>query len=57
MAKEVATFQAAREKMTDEEEANEIDGLRKQLGMLLRKKKKTEGPHEFDTAEEADINK
>ena len=31
IAKEVAKFQAAREKMTDEEKADKIEGIRKQL--------------------------
>ena len=44
IAKGVAKFQAARAKMTNEEKAEEVDGVRKQLGMLPRKKKKPEGP-------------
>ena len=52
---EVAKFQAARAKMTNEERVNEIDGLCKQLVMLPRKKKKPEGPYEADTTEEADM--
>ena len=51
ISKEVAKFQAARAKMTNEEKADEIDGIRKQLGMLLRKKKKPEGPYEVDRTE------
>ena len=41
--------------MTNEEKADEIDGVRKQLGMMPRKKKKPEGPYEVDTTEEADM--
>ena len=52
---EVAKFQAARANMIDEEKSKKIDGVRKQLGMLPRKKKKTEGPYEVDTTEEADM--
>ena len=54
---EVAKFQAARAKMTDEEKAEEIDGARKQLGILPRKKKKPKGPYEVDTTEESDMTK
>ena len=48
IAKEVAKFQAARAKMTNEVKADERDGVHKQLGMLPRKKKKPEGPYEVD---------
>ena len=41
--------------MTDEEKADKIDGVRKQLGMLPRKNKKPEGPYEVDTTKEADM--
>ena len=62
---EVAKFQAARAKMTNEEKADEIDGIRKQLGILPKNKKKpdmkppvvAEGPYEVDTTEEADMIK
>ena len=57
VAKEVAKFQAARAKMTYEEKAEEIDGARKQLGILPMKKKKPKGPYEVDTTEEADMTK
>ena len=54
---EVAKFQAARAKMTNEEKADEIEGVRKQLGMMPRNKNKTGGPYEVDTTEEADMTK
>ena len=54
---EVAKFQAARAKMTDEEKVEEIDGVQKQLGILRRKKKKPDGPYEVDTTKEADMTK
>ena len=53
--KGIAKFQAARANMTDEEKAEEVDDIRKQLGMLPRKKKKPEGPYEVDTTEEVDM--
>ena len=56
-AKDIAKFQAARAKMTDEEKAEEVDDVRKQLVMLMRKKKKPEGPYEVDKTEEADMTK
>ena len=52
---ELAKFQAARVKMTNKEKTEEIEGIRKQLGMLPRKKKKPKGPYEVDTTEEADM--
>ena len=55
IAKGVTKFQAARAKMIDEEKAEEVDSVHKQLGMLPRKKKKPEGPYEVDTTEEADM--
>ena len=57
---EVAKFQAARVKMTNEEKEEDIAGIRKQLGILTRKKKPdvkppvvAEGPYEVDTTEES----
>ena len=59
---EVAKFAAARAKMTDEEKEEEIASVRKQLGILPRKKKPNlkppvvaEGPYEVDTTEETDM--
>ena len=40
IAKGVTKFQAARAKMINEEKADEIDVVRKQLGMMPRKKNK-----------------
>ena len=48
----ITKFQAAPEKMTDEEKTEELDGMRKQLGMLMRKRGKPESPYEADTTEE-----
>ena len=45
-------FQAARANMADEEKTEELDGMRKQLGMLMRKRGKPESPYEADTTEE-----
>ena len=45
----ISKFQAARAKMTDEEKAEEVDGIRKQLGTLPRKRGKPESPYEADT--------
>ena len=57
-AAQIAGFAAAREKMTDEERQAEIDGVRKQLGILPRKPPDVdEGPYEADTTEETDITK
>ena len=52
----IAKFQAACAKMTDEEKAEEVDGICKQLGMLPRKRGKPESPYEADTTEKADMN-
>ena len=41
--------------MINEVNADEIEVVRKQLGMLPRKKKKPEGPYEVDTTKEADM--
>ena len=51
---EIAKFQVARAKMTNEEKAEEVDDVRKLLGMLPRKRK-PKGPYEVDTTEEADM--
>ena len=53
----IAKFQAARAKMTEEEKADEIYDIRKQLGHPLRKRGKPESPYEADTTEEADMTK
>ena len=45
----ISKFQAARAKMTDEEKAEEVDGIRKQLGMLPKKRGKPKSPYEADT--------
>ena len=51
----IAEFADAREKMTDEERQAEISGIRKELGILLRKTPDMdEGPYEADTTEETD---
>ena len=42
--------------MNDEEKAEEVDNVRKQLGMLP-KKRKPEGPNEVDTTEEVGMTK
>ena len=52
----IAKFQAARANMTDEEKAEEVDGKRKQLRMLPRKRGKPESPYEADTTEETYMN-
>ena len=59
---EVAKFAAAREKMTDEEKEEEIASVRKQLGILPRKKNPdvkppvvAEGPYEVDTTDDTDM--
>ena len=59
---EIAKFQVARAKMTNEEKEEEIASLRKQIGILMRKKKPdmnppvvTEVPYEIDTTEETDM--
>ena len=54
--KEIAKFQAARAKMTEEEKADEVDNVRKRLGMPP-KRRKPEGPYEVDTTEETDMTK
>ena len=41
--------------MTEEEKAEEIDDIHKQVGMPLRKMGKPESPYDADTAEEADM--
>ena len=51
----ISKFQASRAKMNDEEKAEEVDGIRKQLGMLPRKRGKPESPYEADTTEETDM--
>ena len=59
---EIAKFQAARAKMTDEEKEEEMASVRKQLLILPRKKKPdvkppvvAEGPYEVDTTKETDM--
>ena len=37
--KGIAKFQAAREKMTDEKKAEEVDNVRKRFGMMPRNRK------------------
>ena len=60
-ASEVAKFSAAREKMTDEEKEDEIASVRKQLGILPRKKPDVkppdvaESPYEVDTTKDMDM--
>ena len=57
-AAQIAKFAAARENMTDEERQAEIDGVRKQLGILPRKPTNVdEGPYEADTTEETYMTK
>ena len=51
----IAKFQAARANMTEEEKAEEIDDILKQVGMPPRKRGKPESPYEADTTEEADM--
>ena len=53
----IAKFQAARAKITEEEKAEEIDDIRKQVGMPPRKRGKPESPYEAETTEEADVTK
>ena len=60
--KGIAKCQSACLKMTEEEKEAEVDGIRKQLGMLPRavsmtakKRGKPESPYEADTTEEADL--
>ena len=53
--KGIAKFQAAHAKMTEEEKADEIDDVRKQLGRLPMKRNKPESPYEVDTTEEAEM--
>ena len=55
VVKGIAKLQAASAKMTDEEKAEEVDDVRKRLGMLPRKKKKPEVPYEVEMTEEADM--
>ena len=59
---EVAKFQAAREKMTNEEKEEKIASVRKQLEILTRKNQPdvkppvvVEGPYKVDTTEETDM--
>ena len=52
--KGISKFQDARANMTNEEKAEEVDDVRKRLGILTRKKK-PEGPYEVDTTEESDM--
>ena len=52
--KEIAKFQAARAKMTEEEKADEVDDVCKRL-VITPKRRKPEGPYEVDTTEEADM--
>ena len=62
---EVAKFQDARAKITDEEKSEEIASIHKQLGILPRKKKKpdmkpqvvAEDPYKVDTTKEANMTK
>ena len=51
----IAKFQAARVKMTKEDKAEEIDDIRKQVGMPPRKRGKPKSPYEADTTEESDM--
>ena len=59
----VAKVAATRAKMTDEDKDEEISSLRKQLGILPRKKPDVkqpdvaEGPYEVDTTKETDMTK
>ena len=55
-ADQIAGLAAAHEKMTDEERQAEIDGIRKQLGILSRNPHNVdEGPYEADTTKESDM--
>ena len=60
-ASEISKFASARTKMTNEEKEAEISSVRKQLGILARKKTNVkppyvvEGPYEVDTTEETDM--
>ena len=57
-AAQIAKFAAAREKVTNEERQAEIDGVRKQLGILPRKPPSVdEGPYEADTTKETDMTR
>ena len=51
----IAKFQAARAKMNKEEKAEEIDDIRKQVGIPPRKRGKPEIPYEAETTKEADM--
>ena len=53
----ISKFQSARAKMTEEEKTEEIDDIRKQVGMPPRKREKPKSPFEADTTEEADMTK
>ena len=53
----IAKFQAAHAKMTKEEKAEEIDNIRKQVGMPPGKRDKPESPYEADTTKKADMTK
>ena len=52
----IAMFHAARAKMTDEDKAEEVDGVCKRLGMLP-KRRKPEDPYEVYMTEETDMTK